>query len=129
MARNRYDEVFKLEIDSWCYGIENYPGEIFPELVHAVVREMKPSLKRAIQFEVAFEVVKIADSIAQAAKYLVPEKELVFSLLAQLPNPKELSTEDELYILAHILDQVEQAYPGAIHRVEKRWCLAHANGE
>ena len=121
MAKNRYDELFAIEMEGWCYGLTNYPGEIFPELVHGVVRELKPSFLKAIQMEVIFDVVKIAQQFSKAAKYLVPEKEIVFSMLAQFPPPQTLKTEDEMYVMAQILDKVEQAHQGAIERLERRW--------
>jgi hypothetical protein len=121
MDSEQYKEVFDLEIEGWCYGLATYPGEHFPELVHAVIREMKPSFARAIEYQHPFNLISIGDKLADACKFAVPEKELVFSMLAQLPSPYVLKAEDQMYTLAQILDFVEQQYPGAIERLERRW--------
>lgn len=121
MSENSYGKIFAIEIEGWAYGIEKYPGEIYPELVHSVIRELKDSFHMAIRQQVAFDVCFIAKQFSKAAKYLVHEKELVFSILAQLPSPNQLSTEDEMYVLATILDKVEQVHNGAIARLEKKW--------
>ncbi|NDC39025.1 MAG: hypothetical protein EBZ48_13410 [Proteobacteria bacterium] len=115
-----YEEVFNVEIDGWCYGIENYPGEFYPNLVHLIIREMKPMLKGVLEKGVVFNIVGIAEKMAKASKYRVHEKELAFSILAQLPNPSELS-EDGQYAMAQVLDKVEQVYEGVLERLERRW--------
>jgi hypothetical protein len=119
---DRYDEIFAIELDGWCYGIQNYPGEVFPGLVHAVVRELRPGFKKAIEHNVPFDVLKVSKSISRAAKYLVHEKEIAFSVLAQLPSPLELD-EDGQYIMAMIIDQVEQEYGGALERLQRKWAF------
>ena len=119
---DRYDEIFAIEVDGWCYGIQNYPGEVFPGLVHAVVRELRPGFKKAIEHNVAFDVLKVSKGISRAAKYLVHEKEIAFSILAQLPTPLELD-EDGQYVMAMIIDQVEQTYGGALERLQRKWAF------
>ena len=115
-----YEEVFQVEIDGWCYGIENYPGEFYPNLVHIIIREMKPMLKGVLEKGVVFNIIQIAEKLAKASKYRVHEKELAFSILAQLPNPSELS-EDGQFAMAQVLDKVEQVYEGVLERLERRW--------
>lgn len=122
---NRYDEVLNAEIDGWCYGITNYPGEIFPGLVHRVVRELAPSFQAAIEHNVVFDILDISLRFSRAAKYLVDEREICFVILAHLPNPTEL-TEDGQFILAQIIDQAEQAYGSAVERLEKKWAVEKA---
>lgn len=122
----RFDEIFAIEIDGWCYGIQNYPGEIFPGLIHAVIRELRRSFKKAIEHNVAFDVLEISKSFSRAAKYLVHEKEIAFSVLAQLPSPMELD-EDGQYIMAVIIDQVEQEYGGALERLHRKWAYERKN--
>ena len=119
-VKNNFNEIFSIEMEGWCYGIQNYPGELFPGLVHAVVRELKPSFKAAIQHYMVFDILRTAKKISRAAKYLVHEKEIVFSILAQLPNPSELD-EDEQFVLAQIIDQAEQEYGGALERLQRKW--------
>lgn len=119
-VKDRFDEIFAIEIDGWAYGIQNYPGEIFPGLVHAVIKELRPSFKAAIEHNVIFDVLAVSKKISRAAKYLVHEKEIAFSVLAQLPTPSDLD-EDGQFIMAQIIDQVEQAYGGALARLQRKW--------
>lgn len=118
-----YEEVFQVEIDGWCYGIENYPGEFYPNLVHIIIREMKPMLKGVLEKGVVFNIIEISEKLAKASKYRVHEKELAFSILAQLPNPSELG-EDGQFAMAQVLDKVEQVYEGVLERLERRWTAA-----
>lgn len=120
MIIDGYEEVFAVEIDGWCYGIANYPGEVYPELVHRVVKELREHLKLAIDANVIFDIVDIAGRFSKAAKGVVAEKELAFSILGQLPTPQELS-EDGMYTLGAVIDRVEQTYGGALKRLEKKW--------
>ncbi|MCB0319328.1 MAG: hypothetical protein KDD60_00300, partial [Bdellovibrionales bacterium] len=108
-VKGHFDEIFTIEVDGWCYGIQNYPGEIFPGLVHAVVRELSPGFRAAIEHNLVFDILDVSKRISRAAKYLVHEKEVCFSILAQLPNPSTLEEEGQ-FILAQIIDQVEQQY-------------------
>lgn len=117
---NRFDEIFEIETDGWCYGIQNYPGEIFPGLVHAIVKELAPSYQAAIEHNVIFDILELAQKIARAAKYLVHEKEIAFSILANFPNPSTLD-EDGQFVMAQIIDQVEQEYGGALARLQRKW--------
>jgi len=118
--KDGYDEIFNIEMEGWAYGIQNYPGEIFAGLLHAVVRELAPAFKIAIEHNYAFNALELSTKFSKAAKYLVHEKEIAFSIMAQLPTPFELS-EDEQCVLAQIIDQVEQAYGGVIERMERKW--------
>jgi hypothetical protein len=119
-AKNRFDEIFEIEVDGWCYGVQNFPGEIFPGLVHAVIKELRPSFKAAIEHDHVFNLIEISRKFSKAAKYLVHEKEIAFSILAQLPTPFEL-TEDGQFILAQLIDQVEQTHGGALERLRRKW--------
>jgi len=117
-----FEEIFRVEIDGWCYGIANYPGEIFPGLVHRVVKELANSFKSAIEHGLIFDILDISLKLSRAAKYLVDEREICFSILAQLPNPASLNEEAQ-YALAQVIDQAEQAHGGALERLEKKWNL------
>jgi hypothetical protein len=119
-VKDRYDEVFKIEIDGWCYGVANYPGEVFPGLVHRVVKELGPSFKEALEHNVVFNVIEISQALSKAAKYLVNEKEIAFGILTQFPHPSILD-EDSQFIMAQVIDQVEQTYGGALERLHKKW--------
>lgn len=119
---DRYDEVFNVEVDGWCYGVANYPGEVFPGLVHRVVQELAPTFRSAIEHNHVFDILDVSLRFSRAAKYLVDEREICFSILAQLPHPSTL-TEDGQFVLAQIIDQAEQAYGGALERLEKKWLV------
>jgi hypothetical protein len=119
-VKDKFDEIFKVEIEAWCYGIATYPAEIFPALIHRVVKELGVTFREAIINHMAFDVIDVATKISKAGKYLVDEKEIAFSILAQLPNPNVLDEEGQ-YVLANVIDQVEQAYGGALERLQRRW--------
>lgn len=125
---DRYDEVFEVEVDGWCYGITNYPGEVFPGLVHRIIQELADSFRAAIEHNVIFDILDVSLKFSRAAKYLVDEREICFSILAQLPNPKSLN-EDAQFVLAQVIDQAEQAYGGAVERLEKKWALEDSVSE
>lgn len=117
---DRYDEVFNVEIDGWCYGIANYPGEVFAGLVHRIIKELGATFRTAIEQNVVFDILDVSLRFSRAAKYLVDEREICFSILAHLPHPSTLN-EDGQFTLAQIIDQAEQAYGGALERLEKKW--------
>ena len=124
MKEKSLEELFWIMIDGWAHGIKHYPGDIYPELVYRVVKELHTDLDLAIRCNIVIDVMVIVQKFSAAAKFLVPEKELLFNILAQLPAPKQLKTEDQLYTLAQTIDKAESAHPGAIARLEKRWGMA-----
>ena len=120
MLDSSYGQIFELEMQAWCHGIESYPGEVFPALVHATIKELGPSFKHALEHNYVFNILDLADKFSKASKYLVHEKELAFSILAQLPHPNSLA-EEAKFTLAQVIDPVEQTYGGALERLEKKW--------
>jgi len=119
-VKDKYDEVFQIEMEGWAYGIANYPGEIFPELVFRVVRELEGSFIAAIEHHYVFNIVEVATMFSKAAKYLVHEKDITFCILSLLPPPAKFD-EDGQFVMAQIIDQVEKTYGGALERLEKKW--------
>jgi hypothetical protein len=119
-VREEYDEIFAIEIDCWCYGFLKFPGEISAPLVHRVLKELAPVLHSAIDHNYVFDAPETARLIGNATAHVVSEKEICFSLLAQLPLPQVL-TEDAQFILAQVVDKAERVYPGAHERMEQRW--------
>jgi len=109
----RYDEVFKIEMDGWSFGISNYPGEVSPSIVHRIVRELASSFQAAIEHNVKF---------SESAKSLVHPEEIALAMVAQLPNPAIL-TEEQRCVLGQILDRVDQAHSGALNNFYRRWNL------
>lgn len=119
-VKDRFDEIFTIELDAWCYGISTYPGEVFPGLIHRVVKELGLTFREAVRHNYAFDIIDTATKLSKAGKYLIDEKEITFAILAQLPNPLTLD-EDQQYILANLIDQVEQTYGGALERLQRKW--------
>jgi hypothetical protein len=119
-VKDRYDEVFEIEIDGWVFGLTNYPGEISPQIIHRIIRELATSFSLAIDHNVVFNPLQIAAKFAEASRSLVHEQEICMAILAQLPNPATL-TEEGQCVLGLIIDQVEQAYPGALASFYDRW--------
>lgn len=118
--KDRYDEVFEIEIDGWCFGLTNYPGEVSAPIVHRIIRELATSFTAAIEHNVVFNVLELAAKFSEAARYLIHEQEIALAIVAQLPNPATL-LEEQQCVLGLVIDQVEQAYPGALESFYKRW--------
>jgi hypothetical protein len=113
-------ELFEIEVKSWCYGLEKYPGEIYSGLVHAVIKEVSFVFIGAIKHNYPFDILDTASRLSEAAKFLVPEKEIVFSMLGHFPAPNSL-TEDQQLVMKRIIDQVDKKFGNAHARLEKRW--------
>lgn len=119
-VKDRYDEIFELEIGALCYALTNYPGEIFDTLFYMCLSDMKDSFKTAIESNVIFDILDISNRLSKAAKYLVDERDIAFEILNLVPRPENLD-EDGQFVLAQIIDQVEQSYGGALDFVENKW--------
>lgn len=119
-VKDRYDEVFEIEIDGWLFGLANYPGEISPQVIHRIIRELATSFHLAIEHYVVFNILQMANRFSEAARFLIHEQEIAMAIVAQLPNPGTLD-EDQQLVLGMVIDQVEQAYPGALTSFYNRW--------
>ena len=117
---NRYDEVFQIEMDGWCFGITNYPGEVSAQVVHRISRLLASSFQTAIEHNVVFDILDLASKFSIAARCLVHEQEIAYGIIAQLPNPANLH-EDQQCVLGLVIDKVEQRYPGVLDTFYKRW--------
>ena len=94
--KKNYEQVFNIEVDGWCYGIANYPGEIYPGLVHLVIREVAPTLKIVIEKGVVYDIVDISRKISQL---LTPpgvnaEVEIIYQSIEGLHNACPNNTGD-----------------------------------
>jgi hypothetical protein len=116
----RYAAVFPIEVECWCYGLTNFPGQLYPKLVHRVIKEMSPIFRAAIECCYAFELIETAKKISECSKQVVTERQAVFAILANLPQPYDLD-EDSLMTLGQIVDQAEQAYGGVLEQMEELW--------
>lgn len=119
-AGQRYASVYPIEIECWCFGISNFPGQLYPKLIHRVIKEMSPTFRAAIDNGYIFDVFDTAKKIYSASAGIVQEKQIVFAMLANLPLAFELEEESQ-YILAQIIDQVEVVYGGVVEQMEELW--------
>ena len=62
----------------------------------------------------------MANRFSEAARFLIDEQEIAMAIVAQLPNPRTLDGDQQL-VLDMVIDQVEQAYPGALASFYNRW--------
>ncbi len=125
-VKKQYDKILELEIRSWCRGVAEFEGEIDSAIVFKVVTEIAPTYQKAIECNVIFNIIDIANKFSKAAKFLVKEKEIAFVILSNLPSPTKLD-ENGQFILAQVIDQVEQKYGGALARLQKKWSWEKAN--
>jgi hypothetical protein len=124
--RNQYSEIFDIEMAGWCHGIERYPGEIFPGLIHVVVKELKPNIRTAIEKGYAFSLLDLSEKFLKSAKYAIEEEEMIFSFLNQLPSPLDLNSEEQQTLTA-IIQPAEIKFGKVIERLKKKWKLELQN--
>ncbi len=114
-------EIFDVEIEGWCYGLRNYPGEVYTELVSCVLDEVSPCFKAALEVGYAFNVLDIAEKFVEAGHYIVDHYTITKLICQKLPNPSKIEDEDELYVVANILDKIESQYVGIHVVMENFW--------
>lgn len=119
-SAKRYASVFPIEVECWCYGMINFPGQLYPKLVHRVVKEMSPIFKAAIESMYVFDLFDTAKKISEASNQVVTERQAVFAILANLPMPFDLD-EEALHTLGQVVDQAEQQYGGVLEQMEELW--------
>ncbi|MGI6680780.1 MAG: hypothetical protein ACOX3T_04775 [Bdellovibrionota bacterium] len=124
-------DIFDLEIQAWCYGLKNYPGEIYTDLVLAVIDEVTPCFIEALKSNLQFSVVDIANKFVEASHYVVDHYTITKLICQKLPNPNELTDNandmDELYLIANILSEIEEHYVGFHAVMEDYWSQAPAD--
>lgn len=123
MALGTYtQDIFDLEIQAWCYGLKNFPGEIYTDLVAAVLDEVAPCFREALKSNLKINVVDIAEQFVEASHYIVDHYTITKLICQKFPNPNELSEDmDELYAIANILDEIEGQYVGFHTVMENFW--------
>jgi len=129
---NSFAEIFDVELKCWCYGITRVaeesstrvgPGSVDRSVLHKVIHDFATVLREAIDNLYAFDILETARRFIEASRLNAPEREIAFYILAQLPVPSELSKEQAI-VLHHIVQQLEEVYPGAFLRLEKKWKAA-----
>lgn len=117
---SHFEELFDVELDGWCHGLRHFPGEISADLVHLLLKEMRPCFEDAVKHQYNFDILEVSRRISKASKYLVDEREIAFGILLHLPNPLRRS-EGEQYTVGGIVKRVEDAYGGALAPITKHW--------
>lgn len=122
-ASDNFKEIFDTELAGWCYGLANYPGDMFDALAHRVISELKVLLVGALTNGYVFDMRAVVEELCKATKFLISEKEITFSILAQFPDPRELSEEAQ-YTMAMIIDQADQQYGDVVEKLNRKWLRA-----
>lgn len=121
-APHPFQRKFEIEIESWCFGLEQLKEPPLPQVLFKVIRELRGVLLGAIEAGYAFDIRITAEKLFFAAKKTVPQKEILFALLAILPDPESLPVEQKR-IFSVIVAQVEMVEGGAVQRMRQRWNL------
>lgn len=108
-VKDRYDEVFGIEMEGWCYGVANFPGEMFPGLIRRVIKELTLSFREAIEHFHAFDIVAVANAFAEAASNVISAKEIALSIMSCLPCDGAVDDNSRLIVRA-MLEHVERVY-------------------
>lgn len=110
---NSYAEIFPIEIEGWCYGIESFPGELSALTVKRVVLQLQPSFFKALREGIAIDIVSIARQFTIAARGVVSVREVAEWLVLAMPAPQYLD-EDAMYLLANALSAADASNEGLI---------------
>jgi len=115
-----YQDVFNIEVNGWCHGIAQYPGEISQALVFSAVQALGASFRKAILEKVAIDIVDIASRLSKSSKYLVSEQDIILRILANFPHPSSVD-EESRQIMLKILEQVDRKFKGIKSLLELKW--------
>lgn len=113
------EKLFKLDIESWCYGLARFPEPLTAKLIHALIREMSGSFLYAVQNDYAFDLIAVAKQLHDSSEGIVNQKELALHLIACMPNPASLSTA-ELLVFERIISKAEKVYPDVVEKFRSR---------
>lgn len=114
---------FAARCDSIDAELSRFRGEIDARRVHAIVFELvRPVLERAIRLHQWADLDGASLPMSKAAKYLVHEKEIAFTMAFQLPDPRTLDAEG-LRAFGRTVNALEGKYGGVESRVARMWVL------
>lgn len=116
----RLIENFHTVIDGYCHGISKYEGEIDDEIISILIKDIRPAFEEAIENEYQFDLLAIAEQFCEATSFKVTPESVVASLLDILPTPSVIGA-DEQFVLAQIIDPVDQVIPGTLDRLQWEW--------
>lgn len=111
-----YEDIFSLEIDYWCKGLELQAPSAD---VRDVAKQLRPTFFAALSNGVRFDIAEICSSISRAGRF---DSELVMSnILRALPPPYELE-DNARSLLREIVDALEKTYCGEVSALlERHW--------
>lgn len=115
-----FAKIFNIEIDGWIHGVSRYHGEFKDEMLFGIVRVLGPSVRRAIDEGISFDLVDIVIRFNKACRNMVGEVEILLAFLTNFPPPQTLKG-DKRKTLLMTLSKVEQSYPGALALLEQNW--------
>ena len=120
MTNDIFQDEFKTVIKAFCSGIKRYPGEIHDRLVHVVIQDLEPMFVGALERGYVFDILSVAEDFCEAAMFRLDAEGVLSKLLSLFPNPSLLD-EEQQFILAQILDPVDQALPSAVQKLQYEW--------
>jgi hypothetical protein len=113
------EKDFALEIDSWCSALKRFPEPLTSKLMYALINEMSGSFLKAVNGHFAFDLVRLAKRLYEISEAIINEKELVFYILAHLPNPTQLDVAG-LSTFEEIVAEAEKVYPDVVQKLKNR---------
>lgn len=120
MKNNLFQDEFNTVIIAVCAAIKGYPGEIYDNLVYVLIQDMEPMFVEALEIGYVFDALGIAEDLCEAAMFRIDAEGVLSKILSQFPNPSTLD-EEQQFILAQILDPVDQALPSAVQKLQYEW--------
>lgn len=111
-----------IELDRWCAAVKGYPGEVDAKLLFKVIKELAPLLRTAICGGAVLNVVALGQRLAEAAKFVVREREVIVALAGTLPSATSVDAANH-NALAQTLGIVESVLPGTLDEVKAHWEL------
>lgn len=115
-----YNEIFEVELEGWCFGLQHFTGQIHKAVVYRVIKELQVAFNEAVTHQYIFDIIDVSSRISRAAKYAVEEQDIAFCILSLLPEPAVLD-EVQQTVLFQIVDKVDQVYGGALDRMQRKW--------
>ncbi len=119
IEQHPFKRAFEREIDSWCYGMEKLGEVPLPQVVFKIIRELRAVFEEATKQGYVFDIDFVARRLYESSGKIVPLREVVFALVAVLPNTESLSN-DEKRTYALTLARLERSHSGAVDRVKQR---------
>jgi hypothetical protein len=117
-----FAEIFELEINAWCYGLANFPGEMSIALVYSVLRELIPLFHAAVRHETVANLPLFGRMLTRVSDYKISPVEACFSTMVLYMNPFDDEGRWINTILATVTE-VERVYPdaGLLTRLARKW--------